>query len=63
MASTILTPTHLLLVLAVALLVFGPKRLPQMGRSLGQSIRELKEGLSTVADETKSALEPSDPAQ
>ena len=63
MGTTILTPTHLLLVLAVALLVFGPKRLPQLGRALGQSMRELKEGLSTVADETTSALEPSDPAQ
>jgi sec-independent protein translocase protein TatA len=34
------------LVLVIALLVLGPKRLPAAGRSLGQGIRELKDGLS-----------------
>ena len=35
-------PWHLILVLAVALLVLGPKRLPEVGRSLGETIREFR---------------------
>jgi len=35
-------PTHLLLVLAIALLVFGRKNLPQIGRGLGEAIRGFK---------------------
>ena len=42
----LLQPTHLLFVLLVALLVFGPKRLPELGRSVGQAISALKSGLS-----------------
>ena len=39
-------PTHLILVLAIALLVFGPSRLPELGKGLGASIRGFKEGLN-----------------
>jgi len=39
-------PTHLLLVLVVALLVLGPKRLPDAGRALGKGLREFKDSLS-----------------
>jgi sec-independent protein translocase protein TatA len=39
-------PWELILVLIVALLVFGPKRLPEMGRSLGKGMREFKESIS-----------------
>ena len=38
-------PAELLLLLLLALLLFGPQRLPQIGRSLGKGIREFKEGL------------------
>ena len=40
------SPTHLLIVLIVAVLVFGPKRLPEVGRSLGHGIRGFRESLS-----------------
>lgn len=33
---------EMMLVLAIALIVFGPKKLPQIGRTLGQSLREFK---------------------
>jgi sec-independent protein translocase protein TatA len=39
-------PWEIFLVLIVALLVFGPKKLPEMGRSMGKGIREFKGSLS-----------------
>jgi sec-independent protein translocase protein TatA len=42
----ILQPTHLLFVLVIALLVLGPKRLPEVGRSLGRGIRDFRGALS-----------------
>ncbi len=47
MIGDILQPTHLLFVLVIALLVLGPKRLPEVGRSLGRGIRDFKNALST----------------
>lgn len=37
-----LTPTHLILVLAIALIVFGPGKLPEVGAALGRTIREFR---------------------
>ena len=37
-----ISPIQILIVLVIALLVFGPKRLPDMGRSIGRGIREFK---------------------
>jgi sec-independent protein translocase protein TatA len=42
---------ELVLVLLVALLVFGPKRLPEMGRSLGRGMREFKDSISGKDDD------------
>jgi sec-independent protein translocase protein TatA len=39
-------PTHILFVLIVAVLVLGPKRLPDVGRSLGAGIREFRNSLA-----------------
>jgi sec-independent protein translocase protein TatA len=39
-------PAEVVVLLIVALLVFGPKRLPEMGRSLGRGMREFKESIS-----------------
>ena len=38
--------TEIIILLVVALLVFGPKRLPEMGRSLGRGMREFKDSIS-----------------
>jgi sec-independent protein translocase protein TatA len=38
-------PMHLLVIFAIALLVFGPKKLPELGKGLGEGIRSLKEGM------------------
>jgi sec-independent protein translocase protein TatA len=42
----ILQPTHLLFILVIALLVLGPKRLPEVGRSLGRGLRDFRNALS-----------------
>jgi sec-independent protein translocase protein TatA len=39
-------PTELIIVLVIALIVLGPKRLPEVGRSVGKGMREFKESLS-----------------
>ncbi len=45
------TPTHLLLVLVVALLLFGPRKLPELGKGLGEGIRGFKEGIKGINTE------------
>ncbi|MBS1880100.1 MAG: twin-arginine translocase TatA/TatE family subunit [Actinobacteria bacterium] len=42
MFSGLESPMHLLIILVIAMLVFGPKRLPELGRSLGSGIRGFK---------------------
>jgi sec-independent protein translocase protein TatA len=50
MIGDILQPTHLLFVLVVALLVLGPKRLPEAGRALGKGIRDFRMAISGDED-------------
>jgi sec-independent protein translocase protein TatA len=45
-----LGPGELLLILAIALVVLGPKKLPEVGRSLGKGMREFKDSLSNMTD-------------
>jgi sec-independent protein translocase protein TatA len=55
----ILQPTHLLFILVVALLVLGPKRLPEVGRSLGRGLRDFRSALSGEdRDEVPAQTEP-----
>ncbi len=42
---------HLLIVLVIVLLVFGPKRLPDLGNSLGKAIRSFKDGVKHIEDD------------
>jgi sec-independent protein translocase protein TatA len=44
-------PLEVLVVLIIALIVFGPKRLPELGRSLGKGIREFRGSLAGEHDE------------
>jgi sec-independent protein translocase protein TatA len=44
-----LGPGELLLILAIALVVLGPKKLPEAGRSLGRGLREFKESVSNMS--------------
>lgn len=58
MFGQLFQPMHLLLVLVIALLVFGPGKLPQLGASIGKSIRELRKGL-----DGDTSSQPSQPTQ
>lgn len=61
-----ISPIQILIVLVIALLVFGPKRLPEMGKSIGRGIREFK---GAILDDEPSrapaprADDPSPPSQ
>lgn len=54
MVGDILQPTHLLFILVVALLVLGPKRLPEVGKSLGRGLRDFRQAISGEDDEPSS---------
>jgi sec-independent protein translocase protein TatA len=51
-------PMHLLIVAGIALLVFGPKKLPELGKGLGESIRGFK---SAMSEKEKPAAPQSEP--
>jgi len=61
MIEGLLQPSHLLLILLVAFFVFGPKKLPELGKGLAQGIRSFREGIklteqpstSEITEETK----------
>lgn len=45
--------THILLLLLIVLIFFGPSKLPQLGQSLGKAIRGFKEGLNEIDGEAR----------
>jgi sec-independent protein translocase protein TatA len=63
MLEGLFQPMHLLVIFFIALLVFGPKKLPELGKGIGEGIRALKDGMkdgagtptTTTATEIKTA--------
>ncbi len=56
--------TELLIIFFVILLLFGPKKLPELARGLGKSIKEFKKASTEIEDDIKAAIETEDsPAQ
>jgi sec-independent protein translocase protein TatA len=57
-------PMHLIIIFAIALLVFGPKKLPELGKGLGEGIRALKDGMkdgikdNPSTDASNAAIDP-----
>ena len=56
-------PMELIIVLVIALIVLGPKRLPEVGRSVGRGMREFKESLSGDHDRDDDEDDDDDLAQ
>jgi sec-independent protein translocase protein TatA len=57
MFAGLASPSHLIIVLAVILLLFGAKRIPELAKGLGTGIKELREGISTGTEVEAEALE------
>ena len=49
MLEDLLQPRHLLVILGIALLMFGPKKLPELGKGLAQGIRGFKDAMKSPA--------------
>lgn len=58
MGANIANPTHLLLIVVVLVLVFGAKKLPELGRGIGQGLREFKSGISGQDDRSAAQAAP-----
>jgi sec-independent protein translocase protein TatA len=56
------SPIQIAIVLLIVLVVFGPKRLPELGRSIGRGLREFRSSMSSDDDE-RTPLPGSDPAR
>ena len=48
-------PLEIAIVLIVALIILGPKKLPDMGRSMGRGMREFKDAITSSGDDEKPA--------
>jgi sec-independent protein translocase protein TatA len=48
---------EILIILVLALIIFGPQRLPEMGRTIGRSLRELRRTTSEIRDEIEADLD------
>jgi len=53
MIEGLLQPMHLLVIFGIALLVFGPKKLPELGRGIGEGIRGLKSAMKEPQEPKK----------
>ena len=53
MLEGLLQPTHLLVLFGIALLVFGPKKLPELGKGIGEGIRSLKSAMKENGEESE----------
>lgn len=60
MIENLLRPQHLLIILAVALFIFGPKKLPELGKGLAEGIKSFKDGIKQATAETPNPTPPSE---
>ena len=59
MLEGLFQPTHLLVIFGIALLVFGPKKLPELGKGIGEGIRGFKSAMKEREDPSDQIM-PSD---
>ena len=58
MLDNLFQPVHLLVILFIALLVFGPKKLPELGKGLGEGIRSFKESMNAAEPDKNTDQKP-----
>jgi sec-independent protein translocase protein TatA len=63
MFEGLLQPSHLLIVLVVALFIFGPKKLPELGQGLGKGIRSFKDSMRQATEEPEKVETPPAPSE
>jgi sec-independent protein translocase protein TatA len=61
MFAGLASPSHLIIVLAILLLLFGAKRIPELAKGLGAGLKELREGISRGDEAEAEAPEGEDP--
>jgi sec-independent protein translocase protein TatA len=61
MLDNLFQPMHLLVILFIALLVFGPKKLPELGKGLGEGIRSFKDSMNGKEEPTAAVAEEKKP--
>jgi sec-independent protein translocase protein TatA len=55
-------PWHLIIVAVLAILLFGGRKLPELGKGLGEGLRGFKEGMKGITDDTKAAVKTEESA-
>jgi sec-independent protein translocase protein TatA len=63
MFEGLFAPQHLIIIFAIALLIFGPKKLPELGKGLGEGIRALKEGMKDTPNPAQASTDQSKTAE
>ncbi len=58
MIEGLLQPSHLILILVVALFIFGPKKLPELGQGLGKGIRSFRDSMKAATEEPEKVETP-----
>lgn len=58
MFEGLLQPQHLLIILVIALFVFGPKKLPELGQGLGKGIRSFRDSMKAATSEPEKTEPP-----
>lgn len=54
MLEGLLQPSHLLLIALVAVIVFGPSKIPELGKGIGEGIKNFKKGMKEATDAVNS---------
>lgn len=57
MFEGLMQPSHLLIILVIVLIIFGPGKLPELGKALGQGVRELRESASGKSPDAPATVE------
>ena len=58
MIEGLFQPSHLVIILIVALFIFGPKKLPELGQGLGKGIRSFRDSMKNITEEPEKIETP-----